>query len=410
MKRSAFIYFPIYALFLLQYACNNGTKPEADETTTFNEGTFGYDLHFLQQHDSLLILKTGDEEAQVIVSPKYQAKVFTSTAEGLQGKSFGWINYKAFAAPLDSHMNAYGGENRFWLGPEGGPFSLFFPKGADMTFSYWKTPAPIDIEPWTVTVKDAASVHLQKEMQLQNYAGTTLHLTAKRSVAILDRPAMQQMLQKNIDTSIKAVGYKTINTVTNTGQQEWNQKTGAPSIWILDMFNPSLETTIVIPYEENVTGKVATTDYFGEIPSDRITYVNGVLFFKTDGKSRGKLGISPQHAKPVAGSYDAIANVLTITFFDIEKEGQYLNQEWTTRKPPFSGDAVNAYNDGPLEDGKQMGPFYEIESVSPALFLKPGQSKSHRHSVIHLTGDKAALDRIVQKQFGVSLDQIQKAL
>ena len=52
----------------------------------------------------------------------------------------------------------------------------------------------------------------------------------------------------------------------------------------------------------------------------------------------------------------------------------YLNQEWNIIKPPFSGDAVNAYNDGPLADGSQMGPFYEIETVSPAAFLKPGES------------------------------------
>ena len=48
------------------------------------------------------------------------------------------------------HMNAYGGENRLWLGPEGGRFSLFFPKGAKMEFANWKTPAAFDREPWRV--------------------------------------------------------------------------------------------------------------------------------------------------------------------------------------------------------------------------------------------------------------------
>jgi hypothetical protein len=92
--------------------------------------------------------------------------------------------------------------------------------------------------------------------------------------------------------------------------------------------------------------------------------------------------------------------------FTIEPGAKYLNQEWNTTKPSFSGDAMNAYNDGPLEDGSQMGPFYEIESVSPAAFLKPAQSLTHKHSVYHFTGSEVALNRIAVKSFGVSLDAI----
>lgn len=57
-------------------------------------GTFGFDLDFLHKYDSILVLKRGD--AQIVISPKYQGKVFTSTAAGDSGASFGWVNYKAF--------------------------------------------------------------------------------------------------------------------------------------------------------------------------------------------------------------------------------------------------------------------------------------------------------------------------
>ena len=76
------------------------------------------------------------------------------------------------------------------------------------------------------------------------------------------------------------------------------------------------------------------------------------------------------------------------------------------KKPPFSGDAVNAYNDGPLDDGRQLGPFYEIESVSPAAFFAPGQTLTHRHSVFHFSGDEKALDLICRQTLGVSLRQV----
>ena len=121
---------------------------------------------------------------------------------------------------------------------------------------------------------------------------------------------------------------------------------------------------------------------------------------------RSKLGVPPYSAKNRAGSYDEDKMILTITVFDVDPTARYLNQEWDTQKPPFSGDAVNAYNDGPLENGRQLGPFYELESVSPAAFLAPGQSLSHRHSVFHFTGDEEALDPICRKTLGVSLQQV----
>ncbi len=420
---------------MLAASCNDNpaTKPSAskgdssqrpaDSSALYKQGSFGYDLHFLQQHDSVIVLQSDQGAAQVIVSAKYQAKVFTSTADGKEGLSFGWIHYKAFSGPEDAHMNGYGGENRIWLGPEGGKFSLFFPKDSEMVFNNWKTPAAFDTEAWKVTALNEQSVSLHKDMQLANYAGTRLVLSVGRNISILSRQAIDGLLHLSPDPAVKAVGYQTINTLTNNGEQEWTEKTGMPCIWMLDMFNPSPATVIVIPYKEGHSDKgdragkrgaatgssVATTDYFGEIPADRIKYDQGTLFFKADGKSRGKLGIHPLKAKPMIGSYDALNKVLTVTLFELDSSGKYLNQEWKTIKPPFSGDAVNAYNDGPLADGTQMGPFYEIESVSPAAFLAPGKSLSHQHAVFHFTGDEPALDRICTRLLGVSLEAIKKA-
>lgn len=393
------------------FSCADNVTTKSEQKTAFEKGTFGYDLSFLQENDSVVVLKTADGKTAVIVSPKYQGKVFTSTADGDGGKSFGWINYNAFSGPLDSHMNAYGGENRLWLGPEGGPYSLFFPKGAEMTFPSWKTPTSFDTEPWLVKSKSDNSVALEKQATLTNYNGTNLQLSIDRTIGILDQKGIENLSQLSFDTSVKAVGYKTTNVLTNKGKDAWTENSGAPCIWMLDMFNPSPETTIVIPYKEGAPNEtVITTNYFGEISPERIKHANGILYFKADGKSRGKLGVRPVRAKQVAGSYDAAANVLTIAMFDVDSSGKYLNQEWTTKKQPYSGDAVNAYNDGPLADGKQMGPFYEIESVSPAAFLKPGESLTHNHSVIHFTGNKSSLNQIAKKLLGVSLDEIQNAL
>lgn len=394
---------------LLGCNANPGSESKENKTdTVMKKGSFGYDLEFLQNYDSVIVLKNASGQAQVIVSAKYQGKVFTSTAEGLSGKSFGWVNYDAFNKPVNDHMNAYGGEDRLWLGPEGGKYSVFFSKGKEMVFNNWHTPPGIDSEPWQLINSNNNKVTTAKELKLINYAGTPLNINITREVQILENDSIAAILQIQLKSSINAVGFATVNQLKNTGPNEWTEETGAPCIWMLDMFMPSEKCTIVIPYIESTQGKVATTDYFGEIASDRVTYKNGILFFKADGKSRGKLGIPPHRAKEIAGSYDAINKVLTITKFTVDNNKKYLNQEWNTTKDPYSGDAVNAYNDGPLEDGSQMGPFYEIESVSPPAFLKPGETQMHNHAVFHFTGDEDGLNNIAVKLLGVSLEEIQK--
>lgn len=223
---------------------------------------------------------------------------------------------------------------------------------------------------------------------------------------MLDKTGIEQWLGTHYDDDVKAVGYATDNSLTNSGDHEWTDSTGMPCIWILDMMPPSPNTTVIIPYKKDSAVKPANTNYFGEIPPDRIKYADSTLFFKADGRLRSKLGILPHSAKNIAGSYDADKKILTITVFDISPTARYLNQEWDTKKPPFSGDVVNAYNDGPLEDGRQLGPFYELESVSPAAFLSPGQTLTHRHSVFHFSGDEKAIDPICRQTLGVSLEQV----
>jgi hypothetical protein len=386
-------------------------KQANEQIPGFKEGEFGFDLQFLQKKDAgLVVLKSG--VSQLIVSPRYQAKVFTSTAGGESGLSFGWINYKAFEK-TDAHMNAYGGENRLWLGPEGGKYSLFFKPGSKMIFDNWKTPAAIDTENWNVMSKDSNTVSLFKEMNLVNYAGTQLKLKVNRRIKILERGEIIWRTGISANDSVSMIGYETENVLINKGERKWTAETGMPCVWMLDMFKPSPATIIVVPFQYSAVdhfSKFASTRYFGEIPADRIKHNDSLLVFRADGKSRGKLGILANKAKHLAGSYDADNKVLTIILFDLDGRAPYLNQEWNITKPAFSGDAVNAYNDGPLADGTRMGPFYEIESSSPAALLNPEESLVHKHAVFHFTGDVKALDEISKMLLGISLENMHKML
>jgi hypothetical protein len=91
------------------------------------------------------------------------------------------------------------------------------------------------------------------------------------------------------------------------------------------------------------------------------------------------------------------------------KEELYINQLWEMQNEPFKGDVINAYNDGPLDGGGQLGPFYELESSSPAAFLSPGASISHIQCLYHFTGTEEKLVPLCKKILGVSLEQIKNA-
>jgi len=107
------------------------------------------------------------------------------------------------------------------------------------------------------------------------------------------------------------------------------------------------------------------------------------------------------------GSYDAVNKVLTVAKFTLsEGETDYVNSQWALQEHPFAGDAVNSYNDGPLDDGTQLGPFYELESSSPAAALIPEGSTVHMHQTYHFVGNEKSLDEIAVQLFGISLKEL----
>jgi hypothetical protein len=333
----------------------------------------------------------------------------TSSSSGLKGFSYGWINYDLISSSaIQEHFNPYGGEERIWLGPEGGQFSLFFNKDTTFNLNNWFVPAPLDKEPFKITDKDENSISLSKNVILENSSGTIFNAEISRKVTLLSRDKINQSLGKLIDKSVHVVAYQSENRLKNTGTHCWDKEGGALSVWMLGMFNPSSDVTVVLPYKPGDRGK-PVTDYFGKIPESRLKVSEKAVFFLADGKFRSKIGISPQRALPVIGSYDAKNNILTLIEFTLpENTNEYVNSELEIQKEPFKGDVVNSYNDGPIDNGSQLGPFYELEVSSPAAFLKPGEEIVHIQKTYHLEGDEKTLDIIAKSLLNVSILEIKK--
>jgi hypothetical protein len=378
--------------------------------------SFGADLAFLEKYTRVITLSDPSGRARVVVAPAWQGRVMTSTAGGDNGISFGWINRELIASgKLQSHINAFGGEDRLWLGPEGGQFSIFFARGVPFDLEHWFTPPPLDTDAYQVVSQSRDAAQFRHAFELANYSGTVFAVQADREVRVLAPAAAWKHLGLAPLPGVTMVAYESVNRITNTGRRAWTRDTGLLSIWILGMFMPSPATTIVVPFKpgpDAELGQRVSSAYFGAVPPERLVVKEGTAFFSGDGRFRSKIGVGPKRALPVLGSYDAANNVLTLIQFTMPSRlAPYVNSMWEIQKDPFAGDVVNSYNDGPPAPGaKPLGPFYEIESSSPAAALSPSESLEHVHRTLHLTGSKDALDAIARAKLGVSLAEITDAL
>lgn len=402
----------IFSLVLVFHlACQSSLKDTQSQQAT-KESSFNEDVSFLKEFIDVIVLEEPAGKGKIAISPALQGRVMTSTSNGEMGTSYGWINKELFVSrdTLD-HINAFGGEERLWLGPEGGQFSIFFEKGKDFTLDNWFTPRLLDLEAFDLISRTGNEASFSRTAELKNYSGTNFRIRIDRLIRVLTPNEAFAELGVNSAFDINSVAYQSTNSLTNIGSADWNKRSGLLSIWMLGMFKPSPEMTIVLPFnkgDEQAIGPVVNDDYFGKVPQDRLKVGDGIIYFKGDGKYRSKIGLTPLRAKNLIGSYDGASNTLTILKFNKpDNTVDYVNSKWEMQDQPFRGDVINSYNDGPAEPGaKPMGPFYELESSSPALELKKGESLVHRQTTFHFQGNEKSLDRLALEVFGVSVIEI----
>jgi hypothetical protein len=110
----------------------------------------------------------------------------TSSADGEAGKSYGWINHDLIASgEVKTHINPVGGEERFWLGPEGGQYSIFFKAGSKFDFESWQTPACIDTETYELLASSETEAEFSKTIQLKNYSNFVFEFDVNRKITLL---------------------------------------------------------------------------------------------------------------------------------------------------------------------------------------------------------------------------------
>lgn len=386
------------------------------------EANYGDDLDFLGRHGNVVEISNGNG-VHVAICPQRQGRVMTSTCEGREGKSFGWINRSFIESGQSSKVfNNYGGEDRFWISPEAAQFALFFPPGKEQKLANWYTQPGLNEGAFQVVSHERASIKLKRRLELTNYANTKFTLDVDRNINLLPEAEYAAIFGADAarllaSDKLKHVGFATENTVTNRGAAITPAK-GLISIWSVGQFKPGPHTVIMIPFKsgnEAELGPPVTPDYFGPVPAQRLQVTKSEVLFLGDGHFRAKLGISPRRSRGVAGSYNFDQNILTLVSFNLAKDlphAMYIDNRWQLPlADPYHGDAFNSYNDGPAEPGAEtLGGFYELETLSPTAELPPGSSLRHTHRTIHVVGDPQALAAIAKAILGVDLDEVKAAM
>ena len=286
-----------------------------------------------------------------------------------------------------------------------------------MTFANWRTPPCIDSETYEVVQRTDQSVTYQMSTSLTNTSGFTFTFELLRRIELKTKAELEKSLSISIGDDIDFVSHESTNRITNTSDTPWVAATGLIGIWTVCMSPTSDNAVMIVPFlpgDEAELGKIVTADYFGKLEDNRLAVSEelNLIFLRGDGDFRSKLGISFARARTPIGSWNPETETLTIVDYDLPTEAPdgYTNNLWEIQDEPFAGDVVNAYNDGPNDSGTQFGKFYELETVSPALALAPGQSDSHAARTTRLSGNRESLDKIAVAVFGATLSQIQSAL
>jgi hypothetical protein len=305
----------------------------------------------------------------------------TSTTGGSDAPSFGWSGRAAIeSGARQPHMNTFGGEDRFWLGPEGGQYALYFKPGDPFDLDHWQVPEPIDWGAWDVASQSTASVRFHKRMSLTNYAKTTLDVDVVRRSGCCRPTKSARSSADRRAPRYAPLRSRSSNGVTNAGRARWEMQSGLVSIWILGMFNRRRRrpSRCLRARRRGHARPIVNDAYFGKVPADRLVVKPSAVLFRGDGQYRSKIGLSPSRAMPIAGSYDAASHTLTLVQYTRPpKATGYVNSMWEIQKSRAGRRDQQLQATVRRRRATAARSFFELETSSPALLLAPAQRALH---------------------------------
>ena len=123
----------LIGVFAILMACTSGVKKSNQMKKDINfypKGTYGYDSAFLAEKKVETIeLKDEGSDSRVLIAPGFQGRVMTSSSGGVEGASYGWVNYKLISSgERNSQFNPFGGKKGSGWGQKAALFPFILHK------------------------------------------------------------------------------------------------------------------------------------------------------------------------------------------------------------------------------------------------------------------------------------------
>jgi len=360
------------------------------------------------------VILNGEGGSKLIVSPEMYGRIFDVRVG--REDMVGFVCFpEIYEGERNDRFNNFGGMDRFWIGPEAGPFGLFFPPGAKMDLANWRVPKDLNRGGFKVLQSSPESVKMTRRMDLVNFSGTRFQVQVDREAGLILQDRMLRtfgLKESDVRPWVSYAGSFSDNILINTGPEAWKKEKGLLQIWILGQFTPGPRTVVMAPFKDGEGPEYRDVPYLGKIPADRLKLLANTVIFRTDGRAEYKFGMTQMRTAGLAGSFDFQRNLLVVVRFDVPpKPALYASSVWAKEQAdPYSGDAFQAHNWDRTRTADQRFAFYEFETLSPAADLAPGESIRHRHETHCFQGEYWKLREIAQKILGVDLDEVRKAI
>lgn len=392
--------------------------------------------------------------ARVAVCPDWNGRVMTSTADGLDGDSFGMLNVPEIERGGDDYSyRFFGGEDQFTLSPEGGPFSLYFAVDPDesavrkqqveMPVGYQEGKFIADFSP------PAPEIRMRRNIQMMNLAGARFDLDVVRTVRLTDSSDFSALFGETVasameEQDVSYVSYQTTSSLINRGGG-LSKNSGLVSVRIRSMFNSTPHHVVVIPFRpgsEEELGPRVYVEFFGMAPHGRIRLLPEAALLRADGRYRCQIGVSRKRALPYIGAIDLRNGVLSFVSYNLPPdpcEFDYLGNAFCetvgnttcdfmrTRDyyfseslapasgdpgdNPYGGEVLRAYSSGPAGPRDNSGgAFYEFNTFSPAFALQKNEMMSHVQYTTHINADRDTLDFLLRNLLHTELDFVYRKM
>lgn len=365
-------------------------------------------LSLMQDLDADPVILRGDISGRIVVlAPTLMGRVMCCGFDGEEGASNGYVLEEqlreGFSKSGEGAWNNFGGEERLWFGPDGGAFGLQFKPGPQIYENYFLPPAMND-QQYELFRTDEKSATFGTTLQMTNVAGHRICLKITREVSILERSPYEAGSR-----TLECVGFVSKTTAENVGDEPLTRQTGPFYLWTPGQFDCSDHTIIMAPIQAgNVEerGEPFCMDYipkvcpggkmderFWSIGEDRV-------LIKASGRAQTKIDFWKRRSLGRLGAVDLEKAVLTCVDVAVYDDMDYAAGYWLPYDgDPYDGAVMSVFVLAGDIHTQGIPLFYELEGMSPALFLAPGESFCHESRTAHLRGERRALATVCERDF-----------